>query len=92
MSNTPQTTPPAKDWRFALALGLSIGIGIAVARTLAEALWPGLDHSWYTMLVKHATSILGTVLVSGIVGPVVLWLFRFVGRRAPEERHSAQKS
>jgi hypothetical protein len=75
-----------------LALGLSIGIGIAVARIVAEALWPGPDHSWVTMVVKLATGVFGMVLVSGIAGLVALWLFKFVGRGAPDERQSAQRS
>ena len=44
MSNTPQTTPPAKDWRFALALGLSIGIGHAMATRL-----DGFDSRVYVL-------------------------------------------
>jgi hypothetical protein len=73
-------------------MGLSIGIGIALARNVAEALWPGPDHSWDTLLVKYATGLLGMVLVSGIVGPVALWLFKFVGKGALDERQSAERS
>jgi hypothetical protein len=84
MTNTPETTAPARDWRFGLAMGLSIGIGVAVARTVAEALWPGLDHSWDTMLLKRATGVLGTALVSGIVGPAALWLLKVAARSMGE--------
>ena len=38
MTDEPQGTHPAKNWRFGLVVGVSIGLGIATSREVEKAL------------------------------------------------------
>ena len=74
MTNTPNKTPPARAWRFPLAMGLAIGIGMSVARNVEQALGLGLG-SWAKMAISAASA----GLIAGTVALVVYWLFEPVG-------------
>ncbi len=69
MTDEPQDTHPAKNWRFGLVVGLSTGLGIATSREVEKAFEPSLGH-WGALPV----SILAAVLVGGLVALLVSWL------------------
>jgi hypothetical protein len=86
MAETPQGTPPVKDWpknwRFALAMGSSIGLALAASREAESALEPSLGR-WGAVLLSWVVAGVVGALVWVLVWVVIHWLLRRGGTGRP---------
>jgi hypothetical protein len=78
MAQTPQDTPPIKDWRFALAIGLSLFLALAASAEVKSALEPSLG-GWGAALISWVVA----AVVGALVWVVIHWLQRRGGSGRP---------